>query len=171
MNLSKPVITFEEWHYNQKIQKAYLAKEEREIKKENKKSRAKKNHVKPSTTSSPIAKNDGEDYAIPLSALEDTPRQLIDEFLLAIQGEGPLAEENWIRYRWMLRNLPVPLFAIVGGRDGLAPLSVTQAIKKWGPKKHLTYLEVEEASHAELIVSTTAQKEILPAISQWIAKL
>ena len=36
--------------------------------------RAKKNHVKPSTTSSPIAKNDGDDYAVPLSALEDTPR-------------------------------------------------------------------------------------------------
>ena len=104
-------------------------------------------------------------------ALEDTPRQLIDEFLLAIKGEGPLAEENWIRYRWMLRNLPVPLFAIVGGCDGLAPLSVTQAIKKWGPKKHLTYLEIEEASHAELIVSTTAQTDIIPAINQWIAKL
>ena len=74
MNVSKPVITFEEWHYNQQIQKAYLAKEEKEIKKENEKSRAKKNHVKPSTTSSPIAKNDGDDYAVPLSALEDTPR-------------------------------------------------------------------------------------------------
>ena len=101
-------------------------------------------------------------------ALEDTPRQLINEFLLAIKGQGPLSEKDWIRYRWMLRHLPVPLYAVVGTADGLAPLSVTSVIQQWGPKKRLRYSEIEACSHAELVVGKAAKLEIVPQICTWL---
>jgi pimeloyl-ACP methyl ester carboxylesterase len=104
-------------------------------------------------------------------ALEDTPRQLITEFLQAIQGEGPLSEPDWIRYRWMLARLPVPLLAIVGTADGLAPLAVTSIIQKWGPRKRLTYKEVEGAAHAELAIGKAAVDEVLPHIYEWLNQL
>jgi pimeloyl-ACP methyl ester carboxylesterase len=100
-------------------------------------------------------------------AFEDTPRQLLDEFVGAVDGRGPLSEEGWGRYREMLRALEVPIFAVVSDADGLAPIGVTSAIEGWGPPGKVTMWRLKEYGHAELAVSLTARALIAPRVAEW----
>ena len=102
-------------------------------------------------------------------ALEDTPRQLLDEFVGAVDGRGPLSEEGWERYRRTLRALEVPILALVSEADGLAPIGVTTAIEEWGPPGKVTMWRVEGYGHAELGVSVPARQVIAPGVADWAA--
>ena len=106
-----------------------------------------------------------------VQALEDTPRQLIQEFIDAINGRGSLSEQGWGRYRAMLRALPVPLLAIAGDRDGLAPLEVTEMIKEWGPRGKTTFKVVGGYGHGDLIISGAACDELIPLIDEWAQRV
>jgi len=103
-------------------------------------------------------------------AIEDTPRQLLDEFVDAVSGHGPLSEEGWLRYKWLLANLQVPIFAVMSDRDGLAPLEVTSAIKRWGPEGLLETLELTGFGHGELGVSVPAREQLPHEVARWASR-
>lgn len=105
-----------------------------------------------------------------VQAIEDTPRQLLDEFVDAVSGRGPLSEKGWARYKRLLRELKVPVFAVMSDRDGLAPLEVTTAIKRWGPQKYLKTLELNGYGHGELGVSIPAKQLIPSEIALWASQ-
>jgi pimeloyl-ACP methyl ester carboxylesterase len=100
-------------------------------------------------------------------ALEDTPRQLLDEFVGAVDGRGPLSEEGWARYREMLKELKVPLLALFSDQDGLAPLEVSAAITEWGPQERMSFIKLKGYGHAELAVSLPARELIAPRVATW----
>lgn len=102
-----------------------------------------------------------------VEAFEDTPRQLLDEFVGAVDGRGPLSEEGWERYRATLRSLRVPILAVVSDADGLAPIGVTTAIEEWGPPGGVTMWRLEGYGHAELGVSLPARAVIAPGVADW----
>jgi len=105
-----------------------------------------------------------------VQAIEDTPRQLLDEFVDAVSGRGPLSEEGWARYQELLAGLEVPLLAVMSERDGLAPLEVTSAIKRWGPQERLSTLELGDFGHGELGVSVPAREMISAELARWAAR-
>lgn len=100
-------------------------------------------------------------------AIEDTPRQLLDEFVNAVYGRGPLSEEGWTRYKRLLAGIQVPIFAVMSNQDGLAPLEVTSAIKRWGPEGLLETLELTGYGHGELAVSLSARALITEEVARW----
>ena len=97
---------------------------------------------------------------------EDTPRQVLDEFVNAVKhSTGP-----WEHFKEELPKLDLPLLAFAGDRDGLAPLTVTQAISEWGQKEYTDWHILEGFSHLELALSEGVKPQVIPKITQWWAK-
>ena len=94
---------------------------------------------------------------------DDTPRQVLDEFVDAIEREaGP-----WDRIKDELARLNVPLLAIMGGRDALAPLEVTTPISDVGPHGQTECYQLEAYGHLELVLSAGVELEVIPKIMSW----
>lgn len=99
-------------------------------------------------------------------SFEDTPRKVLDEFVSAVQdAKGP-----WDHFIDELPNLKLPLLAIAGDRDGLAPLKVTQPISKWGHPEYTDFHILEGFSHLELALSEGVKPIVIPKITAWLAK-
>ena len=98
-----------------------------------------------------------------VQCFEDTPRMVLDEFVAAVESsDGP-----WDRFREQLRDIDVPLLSIAGGRDGLAPLDVTEPIQRWGHPSKTTWRVLEEFSHLELVLCDQVESVVIPIITSW----
>jgi pimeloyl-ACP methyl ester carboxylesterase len=94
---------------------------------------------------------------------DDTPRRILDEFVDAIEHkDGP-----WDRMQTELSGLSIPLLAMMGGRDALAPLEVTQTISELGPQGLTECHQLEDYGHLELVLSSGIELEIVPKIRTW----
>ena len=101
-----------------------------------------------------------------VQCFEDTPRQILDEFVNAVQSStGP-----WEHFKKDLPNLNLPLLAFAGDRDGLAPLTVTRAISELGQSEYIDWFVLEGFSHLELALSDGVKPIVMPKIHAWLSK-
>ena len=97
---------------------------------------------------------------------EDTPRRVLDEFVDSVQhAQGP-----WEHIKDELPNLKLPLLAIAGDRDGLAPLKVTEPITELGHPHYIEWHILEGFSHLELAMSQGVKPIVIPKILNWLHK-
>ena len=94
---------------------------------------------------------------------EDTPRRVLDEFASAVErSEGP-----WDKFRNELKELGIPLLAIGGELDALAPPEVTEPISNWGEPSKTTWHVLKRFSHLELALCDEVESVVIPLISSW----
>lgn len=97
---------------------------------------------------------------------EDTPRRVLDEFVDAVQhSKGP-----WKHIKDELPKLELPLLAIAGDRDGLAPIKVTEAISEWGHPQYVEWHILKDFSHLELAMSQGVKPIVIPKVLAWLHK-
>ena len=95
------------------------------------------------------------------------PRKLIKQFLKAIEFKTSLYGYSSKELADAYAKLDLPILAIAGDRDGLAPLSQTQSIQTFNPSA-LTFHCQPNYGHGELVVGEGCQKEIIPLILTWL---
>ena len=107
---------------------------------------------------------DKADLRIALAqCFEDVPRRVLDEFVTAIESaSGPLyGMEDF------LTTIEIPLLAMAGDLDGLAPLEVTTPLSQWANPKVTEWHTLKNFSHLELALSNDVKPIVIPRILTW----
>lgn len=112
------------------------------------------------------------------NAMEDLPTRLISQFLQNIKQGNWSTVNNAFSYQSHLSNIKIPTLLLVGGQDGLAPLSAARIVYDSAntQNKQMIVLSKEtdfsaDYGHGDLIMGKESKKEVFPLLLEWLEDL